>query len=261
MRKFIVVTIILTVNLIFLFIGFSIVPASIEIEFDPKTYIGTDAYKDQFPVLIGEIDEQEAPTIASIRGESIDTDLPYKKHLIELPLVRCDYYYGKHINATAAANEINQIKVLKPGDRISLIGNGYLTMARSRGYVSPGSGFLYASGACWTSSTLGTLMDEVNKAFSQKYNKPLFVFYAGDRSPHPVAYSTYQKSNYGKGYAVTKMPGGYGTDYRFTINPSLENDPQFSDLKIKIVMISRTDNPQAYLGQSLGAYVLSNIDF
>lgn len=260
MKRTLLILVISSISLFFIWVGIRLVQSK-EGELNIKQFIGKEAYKDKFPLLVGEIDESKIAYLDNVLGASYDEDLIYKKHLIELPLVRGDYYYGKHINATAAVNEINQIRILKAGDRISIIGNGYLTMSSKRGYVNPGSGFLYASGACWASSTLGTLMDEVNKAFGQKYQKPLFTFYAGDRTPHPASYATYKDSNYGRGYTVVMIPHGSSTDYRFTVNPTLKTDSRFQDLKIKIVMISRTDNAQAFLGQSIGGYILSNIDF
>lgn len=235
-------------------------PANISEE--SHNFQGEESHKDKFAVFIGGEDEEEQLSgMEFVLGESIDLDLVYKKLLIEMPLVGCDYYYGKHINATAGVNEVNHVPVLQPGDRVDLIRDGYLTMSRSRGYVSPGSGFLYASGVCWTTSAIGTLMDEANKLFDQKYQMPLFIFRNGDRAPHPVAYQTYKNSNYGKGYAIVKIPNGSGTDFSFIVNPQLKDNPKFVNLKIKIVMISSVENDQAFLGQSIGAYIQTNVDF
>jgi hypothetical protein len=225
-----------------------------------RNLIGEEAYKDKFPIVFGDVPEDLAE-LADIKGEEDDSELILNKGLIELPLVSYDYYYGKHINAAAAANEINYIGILEPGDRIRVISDGYVTFSGSRGYISPGSGFMYASGVCWASSTLGTLMDEANRVFNRKYDMPLFIFYYGDRSPHPHYYSTYRNSNYGYGYAVVRHPGGSTADYKFTVNPELKNIPKFENLKIKIVMVARTDNPDAFLGQSIGGYLKSNVDF
>ncbi len=237
----------------------TLIPKTTKREINIKEFEGKDAYKDQFPVVIGEINE--FPNAENIQGVSDEKDLIYSKYLTELPLVSYDYYYGKHINATAAANEINYIKVLEPGDRISLIGHGYLTMSSVRGYADPGGDYMYASGVCWATSALGAMMDEINKVFNQKYGKSLFLFYPGDRLPHDKSYQTYRNSNYGYGYTVVKVPGGISTDYSFTVNPSLRYDPAFKDLRIKIVMVSTSENENAFLGRSIGGYVKSNVDF
>jgi hypothetical protein len=218
---------------------------------------GSHAYKDEFEVVAEDfIYEDQTPLVL---GAYDDPELKYNKTLIEMPLVRMDYYYGKHLNATAGVNEMNSIPVLTPGSRVSVIGNGYLTMSRSRGYVMP-SISMFGSGVCWSVSALGTLMDEANKTFMQKYGEPLFIFYPGDRTPHSHAYSTYRISNYGYGYTVVKYPGG-GTDYRFTVNPRLSSYPQFKDFKLKIVMVSSTDHPNAYNGESIGGYIKTNKDY
>ncbi len=221
--------------------------------------IGYDTYKDKF--FISEESNTDLPSIDKVKGETNDPSLLYNKHLVEIPLHSADYYYGKFINANAAVKEINQIGVLTPGSRIELLGDGYLTMSISRGYIDPGPEFMYASGSCWATSALGAMMDEVNKAFEQKYELKLFTFHYLDRTPHPVPYLTYKNSNHGYGYTITKFPKGDNTDFKFTINPELANNKIFKDLKIEIVMISRNDHPKAYLGQSIGAYIRTNIDF
>ena len=259
MKKVIIITTTVLFALGIIFIGYQTAPNLSVPALDNKTFVGKDAHKDMFPVLIGEI--ERLPFLNMIKGESDDPDLKYRKFLVELPLVSYDYYYGKFINASSAVNEINQVQILRPGDRVQLINDGYLTMSSSRGYVNPGSGFYYASGVCWSTSDLGTLMDEANKAFQHKYDKPLFTFYDGDRVPHSKSYSTYKHSNYGRGYTVVRMPSGWNTDYKFNINPSLKDDPNFKDLKIEIVMVAREDNENAFWGQSIGAYLMSNIDF
>lgn len=233
-----------------------------EVVGDLKDKEGSEAYKDKFAVLVGGSDYvDENPNIRSVLGENIDVDLRYKKLLVEVPLVRCDYYYGKHINATAGVNEVNRMPVLEPGDSIGLINDGYLTLLGNKGYVSPGSDFMYASGVCWTTSTLGFLMDEANKTFSRKYEIPLFTFNSGDRLPHPESYATYRNTNYGYGYSVVKIPNGSSLDFRFTVNPELANNPRFKNLELKIVMISSIDNENAFMGQSIGAYIKTNINF
>jgi hypothetical protein len=224
--------------------------------------IGREAYKDKFAVITGEIPEEEPlPDKSQVLGQFDIAELPYKKNLIEMPLYPQDYYYGKHANATAGINEMNLMPILTPGSRVRVIGDGYVTMARGRGYVSPGSGFLFASGVCWSASALGMLMDETNKVFMMKYDIPLFTFAPGDRRPHPHWYKTYQFSNRGLGYSVSKTPFGGGTDYRFYLNPNLAGHPRFKDIKVKIVMVSQNDHPTAFQGQSIGGYVMTNIDF
>jgi len=227
-----------------------------------ETYIGSAAYKDKFPVLIDyEENERLYADADLVLGKTIDPDLIYQKLLIELPLVREDYYWGKHINATAGINEINQIKILYPGDRIRIIRDGYLTMSSKRGYVNPGGGIMYASGVCWSTSALGTLMDEANKVFTHKYQLPLFVFNRGDRAPHPTRYATYAPSNHGLGYSVVKRAGGSCSDYSFTVNPALKDHPILKDIKINIVMTSSQSHDSAFKGQSIGGYLQTNIDF
>lgn len=223
---------------------------------------GSEAYKDKFAVLLNyAANEAIYKETGYILGKTIDEDLIYKKILIDVPLSRGDYYWGKHINASSAVNELNQIRVLKPGDRVRVIRDGYLTMGSGRGYVRPGAGFMYASGVCWSTSTLGMLMDEANKVFNEKYKMPLFVFNKGDRTPHPSSYRTYQFSNNGRGYTVVKIPNGGAVDYSFTLNPALKDVERFANIKINIVMNSSIDNQNGYLGQSLGGYLQTNIDF
>jgi len=120
---------------------------------------------------------------------------------------------------------------------------------------------MYASGVCWSTSAIGLLMDEANDVFTHKYQIPLFVFERGDRSPHPVRYATYAPSNYGLGYSVVKYAGGYCADYSFTVNPALKDHPKFKNIKINIVMTSSESHESAYLGQSIGGYLQTNIDF
>jgi len=187
-------------------------------------------------------------------------DMIYRKVFVELPLYRGDYYYGKHINASVAANEINNIPILKPGQRVRIIKDGYLTFDSKSGYIQPPGEFIYASGVCWTVSSLGAVMDEVNKRFEKDYGIPLFIFEYADRIAHRDAYKTYTYSNYGYGYTVVKRPD-WITDYSFTVNPELENFPQFKNLKVKIVMVSSTDNNVGFKGESIGGYILTNVDF
>jgi hypothetical protein len=261
LKKYIFITLFFAVSIALVWEGVKLGPKEVVVSQDSGNFLGKEAYKDSFAVIEGEIPDEDVPRIAHVLGESDDKELIYKKNLIELPLVSGDYYYGKYINAAAAARELNFMGVLNPGDRKSVIGNGYVTMNSNRGYISPGAGFMYASGACWATSSLGTLMDEVNKEFNLTYGMDLFVFQYGDRLPHPHAYSTYAPSNWGYGYSVVKRPGGYNSDYKFTVNPELSDHPVLKDIKIKIVMVSREDNPNAFLGQSIGGYVMSSVDW
>jgi hypothetical protein len=187
--------------------------------------------------------------------------LSFEKTYVELPLYAADYYYGKHINAGIAANEINLVPVLKPGDRVSLISDNYLTITRDKGYIKPPGDFLYASGVCWTVSTYGYLMDEANKDFEAKYGMPLFVFERWDRLPHKDPYSTYGASNYGYGYTVSKVGGQVGADYRFTVNPELNKYPHLKNIRIDIVVEAPDNHSWGYSGESIGAYIVSNIDY
>lgn len=221
--------------------------------------IGAEAFKDKFPIIMG--DEKRLKE-TNVLGDKDDNSLTYRKHLVELPLYAGDHYYGKHINAAAAASELNTMPILEPGDTINVITDGYLTMHRSKGYIQPPyPGFLYASGVCWSTSTLGTLMDEANKEFSLKYGIPLFVFGAYDRSPHNHSYYTYRDSNYGYGYTVVKHVNGASTDYSFAINPELKKLPKFKNLKLKIVMSASTNHETGYLGHSIEAHIKTNINF
>ena len=188
-------------------------------------------------------------------------EMVYTKAYVELPLASEDYYSGKFTNAAAAVNELNSMSTLEAGDRIAIINDGYLTMNADKGYIKPQGKFLYASGVCWTVSTLGTMMDKANADFSAQYNLPLFVFNNGDRFPHPHTYKTYTLSNNGWGYSVSKFTDGSSSDYKFTVNPEIAHIPELEGLKIKIVMQSVTSNKNGYLGQSINAYLLTNIDF
>lgn len=209
----------------------------------------------------------ENETNTSIEQTSYDTvkELPetldYKGGFVALPLYPEDYYYGKHINATAAVKELNKISPLSPGDRVRIIRDGYLTMKAEEGYTKPGGNFVYASGVCWTVSTFGAIMDKANQEFTDTYGLPLFVFGYLDRGPHKKAYRTYTGSNYGYGYTVAIDPSGYVFDYSFTINPELSNIPELADIKVDIVMKSVTNHRAGYNGESIEGYVITNLNF
>lgn|GEM_PF-4196630 len=187
--------------------------------------------------------------------------LDYRGGFVSLPLYPEDYYYGKHINAAAAAKELNSIPLLSPGDRVEIIKDGYLTMATDEGYTKPEGDYYYASGVCWTVSTYGAVMDQANIEFIEMYGIPLFVFNYLDRIPHKKPYRTYTDSNYGYGYTVSIDPSGYVFDYNFTVNPELSNVPELSDIKVDIVMKSVSNHRTAYNGEAIEGYVISNINF
>lgn len=189
------------------------------------------------------------------------TELIYQKYYVELPLAAEDYYYGKYINATVAVKELNNMPVLQPGDKIQIITDNYLTFGTGAGYIKPGEGFYYASGVCWTVSTLGMEMDVANKEFRNKYGIDLFTFEKGDRYPHSKSYKTYASSNNGYGYTVAKTLNGASPDYTFTVNPKLANDARFENLQIRIVLGSSSTHPTAYKGQVISAHIETNIDF
>jgi hypothetical protein len=177
---------------------------------------------------------------------------------VALPLYAEDYYYGKHINASVTAEELNTLPIMKPGDSFSILADGYLTLESPKGYIQPPGDFMYASGACWTVTTFGYLMDEANKEFINKYGEPLFTFGYWDRYGHEHAYRTYSPSNYGYGYSVSKYKGQPAADYTFTVNPNLKEIPELRFLKIQIVMASANDYPGAYNGEAISGYILVN---
>lgn len=190
---------------------------------------------------------------------SILNEFQYYYYFLELPLYKTDYYYGKFINAAAAVNELNKMPALMPGDKVSLIKDGYLTFSVKNGYIYPGEGYYYASGSCWVVSTLGAMMDEANKHFERKYSISLFVFNYGDRLPHKYPFKTYTNSNFGYGYTVYKA-SDWTTDYSFTINPEIAKNKDLKNLRIKIYLFADSKNPEAYLGQSIGAYIMTNLE-
>ncbi len=191
----------------------------------------------------------------------IKKELIYKKSFTEVPLASGDYYYGKYINASIAAGEINDIPIITPGDRIAIISDNYLTFDKSKGYIKPSANIYYASGVCWTATTLGALMDQANSEFINKYGIPLFTFEQWDRYAHKNKYATYAGINYGYGYAVSKPPSGKVFDYKFTVNPEILNIPEFEDFEIRIVIGGRENSPVGYKGQVIDGYILSNIDW
>jgi len=230
---------------------------------------GAEAYKDRFVVLDEGISGDQSykdefaltDTQTDIKLPQTGEELLFKKVLVELPLYSADYYYGKHTNASAAASEINALPILRPGDHFAILGDNIITFSATSGYIQPPGNFYYASGACWATSTLGLLMDEANKRFARDYGIPLFVFESNDRYPHTHAYQTYAPSNSGYGYTVSQIKGAPAADYRFTLNPQLSEIPALKDIQIKIIMLGTKDHPTGYLGESIDAYIESNIDF
>jgi hypothetical protein len=187
----------------------------------------------------------------------VDSDMIYRDALTELPLFDSDYYFRKYENGKAGAIQLNNMPILTPGKSIGVIRDKYINI-RS-GYVQP-PGYYYGSGVCWSTSTLGAVQDKANADFKAKFGYDLFTFRSGDRSPHPHQYQTYTNNH--RGYTIFQV--GYGvpaTDYRFTVNPQLKNVEALKNIKLKIVMIYSDNHPSASHGQSLGAYILSNVQF
>lgn len=230
---------------------------------------GSQALKDEFPVLLEAEDELTFEKVEEfemtygreqIAGLQIDEDMKYTNSFVELPLFAEDYYWGKYENGSAGVRGINQIASLRPGDKISLIGDQYINVKSYNGFIKPQSGYGFGSGLCWSTSALGYLMDEANAAFKQKYGIDLFII--NNRAPHSHNYRSYLPSNNGWGYTVLQRSTGIAVqDYIFTVNPALKNNSKLADIKIKIVMVATNQHPTASHGQSIGGYILSNVDF
>ncbi|MCA9383044.1 hypothetical protein KC909_01640 [Candidatus Dojkabacteria bacterium] len=246
----------------------ALVASNSDIAFESATNIsdhatGIFANQDNFPitdlpitnVVLEEVQVYEQQ-FALADQNGYDRDMKFSNTKSEQPLVAQDYYWGKYINGSAGAKQINSIPVLKPGDRVALLGDNVFQLYASNGYVKP-SGYHYASGLCWSSSALGLLQDNANKAFQEKYGVPLFVFNYGDRGPHGHYYATYG----GYGYTVFRQNGVPVQDYRFTVNPALADIPELADIKVKIVMTYTDEHPTAAFGQSIGGYIQSNKEF
>lgn len=179
-----------------------------------------------------------------------------------MPLVAQEYYWGKYENAKAGVQGLNKIPVLTPGDDIEVVTEKYINIKSENGYIQPAYGYYYASGVCWSTTVLGGLMDNANADFQKKYGVNLFVFEYGDRSPHSKWYKTYEQANGGYGYAIYQLSeGNPGLEYRFKVNPELDNIDELKDISLKIVMMSTDSHDKAYEGQSIGGYILSNIEF
>jgi hypothetical protein len=225
---------------------------------DVKAFEDTDEYT----IPIRQLDEVPTYQLRYVYQKIPEkNEIKHKTTYVELPLIAADYYYGKHINASIAAKEINTMPVLMPGDRVAILANGYLTMSAGKGYIKPYGDFMYASGVCWATSTLGALMDEANRQFLEKYDMPLFIFEYGDRWPHKDPYATYNASNGGYGYSVSRIGGYPAADYRFTVNPKLLEDPELVNLQLRIDMGSTESHSWGYAGQAVNATLYSNIEF
>jgi len=227
---------------------------------------GENAYYDQFPVYEGDMadleiaaDDEENPLDNDVAGTTANKLSPeYKLLVYNQPLTREDYYWGKHINATAGGNEISRMRVLKPGDKISLIGSGYITLGRNKGYVAPGRGYYYGSGLCWSVSTLGGMMDQANAKFKKKYGINLFIYQGGWRRGHSHRYSTYMTSNNGWGYTVAKIGGRGSPDYSFQVNPQINNIPSLRGVHILLRVSGVGGMKGAYKGQGMVAALYSD---
>jgi hypothetical protein len=212
-------------------------------------------------IITEENEVQTQSQIVSQLPTLIETDTDATQNIVltfALPLKKEDYYWGKFENGSAGAKELNKIGTLIPGDRVEVIGDGYITLNKSAGYVQP-RGHYYASGLCWSISAMGGMMDQVNKQFRVEYGMDLFIFKPGDRYGHSVNYSTYKPSNNGWGYTVSKIMDGVGQpDYKFQINPDVKNLPGFSDLELNMQLGSSSNTKGAYKGQMIYANLLAN---
>lgn len=189
---------------------------------------------------------------------AVDVDMTFKNSFSEQPLVEKDYYQGKYENAAAGVNGLNRMPILRPGDSIGVVREMYINIRGRNGYVRPSNGFYYGSGVCWSTSTLGFLMDNANDDFNEKYGIDLFVFRGYDRAPHGTYYETYG----GYGYTILQAAEGVPVqDYKFTVNPEISSIPELSDLKLKVVMLASNEHETAAYGQSIAGYILSNKDF
>jgi hypothetical protein len=189
----------------------------------------------------------------------VDSDMVYKNTFKELPLYAVDYYYNKYTNAVAGVRQLNTMPIMTPGTSIGIIRNLYLVIIPKYGYVRPPH-YVYGSGVCWTTSTLGAMMDDANVAFKKKYGVDLFIYRSGDRAPHGGFYPTYTNGQHG----YTILQSGIGNpaqDYRINVNPAISRIPGLSDLKIKFVLLNSSKHPKGAYGESIAAYLISNKEF
>lgn len=216
---------------------------------DPDNFAVTDYTEAELAAL--PVNEPEVTADYNI------SNLTYHYYDFDLPLRKKDYYWGKWLNGKAGASEINNVPVLRPGNTISLIRDGYITLNGSRGYVRPKNGYYYGSGLCWSISAIGGMMDAANWHFIRNWGIPLFIFGPRDRAPHPSYYETYKPSNNGRGYTVIKAKSG-GQDYTFTVNPEINRIRALQGFEVKIVMTWSNTYPGATNGENIGAYILTN---
>lgn len=227
-------------------------------------YEDDTALKDNFQVTalttVAELNgtKEVDPVISKYEPQNTqaDSDMIFQFAATEMPLFAEDFYYRKYENAAAGAIGINNIPVLKPGSRIGVIKDKYISIRTYRGFVQP-PGYFFGSGVCWSTSLLGTMMDNANKKFREKYNLDLFVYNSRDRAPHPNSYKTYG----GRGWTIMQATEGVPIqDYAFTVNPEISKNPAIAGIKLKIVMIATDKHETASHGQSLAAYLLTNIE-
>ncbi|MFQ5493398.1 MAG: hypothetical protein ACE5DX_04535 [Candidatus Dojkabacteria bacterium] len=223
------------------------------------------AQKDNFQVVLGQVDtsfdyeQMEDFEFVYGKGEQtqVDADMIYNNSFSELPLIEEDYYYRKYENAAAGVAGINKTPIMRPGDSIGVIADRFINIKTYNGYVQP-PGYYFASGVCWTSSTLGFMMDNANWHFKKRFGVNLFVFGSRDRAPHPDSYETY----HGHGDTIMQITEGNPLqDFRFTINPRLKTMPEVANIKIKVMMLATDEHETASHGQSIGAYIISNKKF
>ena len=186
-----------------------------------------------------------------------DSDLAYKTAFLELPLIGRDYYLGKYENAVAGTVGINKIPPVKPGEKVGIVRQKFINIKAWNGYIQAPARY-FGSGVCWSTSALGLMMDKSNAQFKNKYGLDLFVYKAWDRAPHPDYYETYK----GNGYTILQLSEGNPLqDYTFTVNPAIKEIPDLAGLKIKLVMLHRSDHKTASHGQSIAGYLLPNKEF
>lgn len=234
-----------------------------------KEDLGLNAEKDNFPIVIDSSYEFEELKDHELNygsqkevSLSFDNDMIFSNSFTEQPLYSEDYYWGKYENGKAGADGLNRMSILKPGNSVAVIRDGYINVRTTNGYIQPASGYYFASGLCWSTSAMGAVMDQANIDFKLKYGIDLFTFNYGDRAPHSHYYRTYGNSNNGRGYTVMQSsPGVAKQDYKFTINPELANNPETKNIKIKIVMVATNEHESATYGQSIGGYIQSNLEF
>ena len=220
---------------------------------------GSNAIADQFAVT-DEIPRGDATTNPQPQILGNNSGLEYLYATVNLPLTTADYYGGKYTNAKAGAGELNTIPVLKPGDKISIIRDGYLTLNWKQGYVEAAGPYVFASGVCWTTTALGGIIDKANAKFKEKYGMPMFVFDYGDRSGHGHTYTTYSSVNGGYGYSIYRSTAKT-VDFTFRLNPEISKIPQLANLEVKLAFSATDSASNAFAGQSIGAQLYTNLEY